>query len=86
MLEWYIAVGVDLPDNGESQSISGRIQTAQVLTQESRQHGNDSLHEVDTCGAFRGVLVDERVLANEVAHVGDVHAHFVEAVAKFCHV
>lgn len=86
MLELYIAVGVDLPDNGESQSISGRIQTAQVLTQEPRQHGNDPLHEVDTGGALGGVLVDERVLANEVAHVGDVHAHFVEAITKFGHV
>lgn len=86
MLEWYIAVGVDLPDNWKSQSISGRIQTAQVLAQESRQHRNDPLHKIDTCGAFGGVLVDERVLANKVAHVGDVHAHFVEAVAKFCHV
>lgn len=86
VLEWYIAVRVDLPNNWESQSISGRIQTAQMLAQEPRKHRNDPLHEVDTGGALGGVLVDERVLANEVAHVGDVHAHFVEAITKFGHV
>jgi len=47
------------------------------------QHGNGTVHEIHACGAFLGFLVDDASLCDIVGNVGDMHAHFIQAVVQF---
>lgn len=36
----YLSLGCERPNNGESESVDERVQAAQLLTQQPRQHGD----------------------------------------------
>lgn len=47
----YLSLGCKRPNNGESESVDERVQAAQLLTQQPRQHGDHlESDETDTEG------------------------------------
>lgn len=47
----YLSLGCERPNNGESESVNERVQAAQLLTQQPRQHGDHlESDETDTEG------------------------------------
>lgn len=47
----YLSLGCERPNNGESESVDERVQAAQLLTQQPRQHGDHlESDETDTEG------------------------------------
>ena len=48
------------------------------------KHGNGAVHEIDARGALHGFLIDDGTFLHVVAHIGYVHAYFVEVLGVGC--
>ena len=51
------------------------VQRAQLLAQQARQHGDDSVDQVDAGAALAGFRVQRAARWHEERHVSDVHAY-----------
>ena len=69
----YISIGHYFPNNRKGEAVQCRIQTAQLLTQQPRQHRYHFLHQIDAGRPLQGAFVKRAVLVDKVAHVGYVH-------------
>ena len=59
------------------------IQRAQLLAQQARQHGNDSVHQVDTSAPLAGLCIQCAARWRKESHVSNVHAH-TEGAPRQC--
>ena len=51
------------------------VQRAQLLAQQARQHGDNSVDQIDAGATLAGLRVQRAARWHEERHVSDVHAH-----------
>lgn len=69
--------GIHLEENAVSEAFDARVQGAEVLAEDGREHWVDFVDEVGGGTAFERLLIEVRALFDEVADVGDVDADLV---------
>mmetsp|Transcript_25385 Transcript_25385/g.60375 ORF Transcript_25385/g.60375 Transcript_25385/m.60375 type:complete len:227 (-) Transcript_25385:1809-2489(-) len=74
--------GCHVPDDGEREAVGARVEAAEVLAEEVREHGEHPLHEVHARGPLRGDLVQRRLGLDEVRDVRDVDSDPEEAAGE----
>mmetsp|Transcript_24424 Transcript_24424/g.44219 ORF Transcript_24424/g.44219 Transcript_24424/m.44219 type:complete len:329 (+) Transcript_24424:835-1821(+) len=75
-----LPVLVHPPDHGERKFVLVGIQAAVVFTEDSRQHGDRLLDQVDRGTPLGSLFVSLRTHGNEVGHVRDVDPNLERAV------
>ena len=60
-------------------------QRTQLVRKPFRKHRHGAVHQIDRRAALHGLVVDYRVGPHVMGHVGDMHAHFPDAVLYFAH-
>ena len=60
-------------------------QRTQLVRKPFGKHRHGAVHQIDRRAALHGLVVDHRVGPHVMGHVGDVHAHFPDAVLYFAH-
>ena len=75
-----LGLGSDGEDDGESQTVLTRIQTAQLLAQSRGQHRDGTLHQVDASSTLARIAVQSRVGFDEVRDIGNVHADVIRTI------
>ena len=81
-VRFHLAVGGDIHEDGVGQTVHRRFQTAQIVGQPFRQHRDHLVHEIDARPARIRFVVQDRVFAHVVAHIGDVHSETEHPVAE----
>ena len=81
----YARIAIELEDGRYREPILVRVQRAEVVRQDVREHGNGSVDEVDRGRAGAALRVYRRTRAYEIRDVRDVHADFGVAVFKRAH-
>ena len=69
----YITICFYFPYNRKGEAVQCRIQTAQLLAQQPRQHRYHFLHQIDAGCPLQGTLVNRAVLVDKVTYVSYVH-------------
>lgn len=69
---------VKLIEDGVCQTINVRVERAECLRQQPRQHGEDTVHEVRGGAPLQRLLVKVGALRHEVRDVCDMNADLVD--------
>eukprot|EP00160_Parvularia_atlantis_P017688 Unigene6193_Nuclearia_a/m.19053 Unigene6193_Nuclearia_a/g.19053 ORF Unigene6193_Nuclearia_a/g.19053 Unigene6193_Nuclearia_a/m.19053 type:complete len:499 (+) Unigene6193_Nuclearia_a:1065-2561(+) len=77
-----LAIVVEHKHSREGVAVHVRVERAQLLAQQARQHGDRALHHVHRRRTHARLLVERAALGHKVAHVRDVHAHLPFAVRQ----
>ena len=76
----YLQPFVDREYRRETEARLVRAQRAELVRQPLGQHRDGAVYQVDRRAAFDGLVVDHRMRAHVVRHVGDMHADFPYAL------
>ena len=75
----HVALEVEFNRRAQGQAFLERFETAQLVRQFERQHGDNTIRGIDTGAALQRFLIERAILRNIMADVGDMHAEAVTA-------
>jgi len=78
-----LAFGIQTNESGVGETLFVGAEGAEAVREAGREHGDDSVDEVDTVGAFSGFVIQLGTRFDVVGDVGDVNANFHVALGKF---
>ncbi len=81
-LTQHLCFVVYFKNGRESQLIFIRAQGANTVREFFGQHGNHAVHEIDGGCSFVRFGIQYRVGFHVIRHIGNVHTHFPQAIAK----
>ena len=75
---WYsISFFADFNPETEGESFTARIQGAEILAKNSRQHGNDSVNQVNRSSSFPSFIINICSLLAKVAGICNVNSELI---------
>ena len=78
----HVALGAHLPLGAERQALDARVERAQVLAQQTGEHGHHLVHQVGARASETRLFVQRRARLDEKRDVRDVHAHAQAPIRK----